>query len=372
MPRILAIDDKPDNLIALSAVLRNLLPGAKVMTELSGKRGIETALRERPDCILLDVRMPGMDGYEVCKILKDRSEPTRNIPVIMVTAIDTDSAHRIRGLEAGADAFLTKPFNEYELVAQVNVALRIKRAEDELRKEKERLQDAVIQRTSDLRHSYRHIRRILDGTINTISAMVEARDPFTAGHQRGVAELASAIADQMNHSVAIQERLIIAGLLHDTGKISVPSEILAKPGNLHPSEMAIVRTHAEAGAEILRRIPFDWPLVDIVRQHHERCDGSGYPDGLTSDRIRPESRILAVADVVEAMSSHRPYRPARGTELALDEIMQNSGKLYDKDVVDATVALFHEGRFEFGQRTFEEGYIQDIEAWSRSMGQLDS
>lgn len=188
----------------------------------------------------------------------------------------------------------------------------------------------------------------MKATIGALSGAVEARDAYTAGHQLRVANLAAAIAGEMGLSTDRIEAILIAGQLHDIGKISVPAEFLSKPSRLTKGEFEVVKGHVEAGYEILKDIQFPWPIADMVRQHHERLDGSGYPLGLKGDAILPEAKILAVADVVEAMGTHRPYRPSRGIEAALAEIVAGKGRLFDAAVVEACLRLFHEKGFKLG------------------------
>ena len=192
------------------------------------------------------------------------------------------------------------------------------------------------------------LRKALGGTIQVLVAAVETRDPYTAGHQQRVAHLARAIAQEMGLSLGQIEGIRMAGAIHDIGKIAVPAEILSKPGKITETEFGIIKTHPQVGYDILKGIEFPWPVAKIVLQHQERLDGSGYPAGLKGDEIILEARILAVADVVEAMASHRPYRPALGIDRALEEISKNRGILYDADVVDACVRLFREKGFKFG------------------------
>jgi PAS domain S-box-containing protein/putative nucleotidyltransferase with HDIG domain len=174
--------------------------------------------------------------------------------------------------------------------------------------------------------------------VQAMSSIAEARDPYTAGHQRGVSELAVAIAREMGFGEDVQEYIRVAGLLHDIGKIVIPGEILTKPGQLSKPEFEIIKGHVQAGYEILHKVDFPGNVAEIVCQHHERLDGSGYPRGLKAGEILIEAQILAVADVVEAMSSHRPYRPSRGLAKAIAEITENQGRLYNPDVVRACVA----------------------------------
>jgi PAS domain S-box-containing protein/putative nucleotidyltransferase with HDIG domain len=198
-----------------------------------------------------------------------------------------------------------------------------------------------------LQQSFQKMERTLEGTIQAIRTMVDTRDRYTAGHQLRVTELACAIAEAMGLSSQQVQAVHVAGLLHDVGKILLPTEILTKPGRLNDIEFAMIRTHPKAGYNILKSIEFPWPIAKTVLQHHERMDGSGYPERIRGEEILIEARILAVADVVEAMSSHRPYRPALGLDTALDEIVKNSGVLYDPRVVDACVRVFKENAFSF-------------------------
>jgi putative nucleotidyltransferase with HDIG domain len=180
----------------------------------------------------------------------------------------------------------------------------------------------------------------MDGIIHAMSLVVETRDPYTAGHQRRVADLAATIAKTMDLKEWTTRGIRVAGLLHDVGKLSVPAEILSKPGKLNQTEFDIIKSHSQISYNILELIEFPWPVKEAVLQHHERLDGSGYPDGVSGDDIILEARILGVADVVEAISSHRPYRPALGLEYAMKEITSKKGTLYDTKVVDACVKLF--------------------------------
>jgi PAS domain S-box-containing protein/putative nucleotidyltransferase with HDIG domain len=200
-----------------------------------------------------------------------------------------------------------------------------------------------------LEQSLEKLRRTMQGTIQAVTAIAEWRDLFTAGHQKRVAQLACAIAQEMDFPPEQIEVVRMAGLLHDIGKISVPHEILSKPGRLSDAEMGLIRVHSQVAYDILKTVAFPWPIADMVVQHHERIDGSGYPAGLHEDEILIEARILAVADVVEAMIAHRPYRKAPGLDKALQEISQNSGRLYDAEVVYACLRLFNEKGFAFEQ-----------------------
>lgn len=219
--------------------------------------------------------------------------------------------------------------NHKLIVTAVHDVTERKRTEEELREASEKLQ------------------RAMEGTIHAMAVTGEIRDPYTAGHQQRVAKLATAIAREMELTEEQVEGIRVAGTLHDIGKIYVPGEILSKPGQLRKNELNLIKDHAEVGYDLLKTIEFSWPVAQIVFQHHERVDGSGYPRGLSGDDILIEARIMGVADVIEAMASHRPYRPAFSVEKALLEIIQKKGVLYDPQVVDACFKLFNEKQFSF-------------------------
>ena len=191
---------------------------------------------------------------------------------------------------------------------------------------------------------------LTEASVDAIASAAEARDPYTAGHQRRVAELSVAIASELGLEQGDIAGIRIAAKIHDIGKLSMPSEILSKPGHLKPTEIALLKEHAQAGSEIVRGIDFPWPIADIILQHHERIDGSGYPLGLVGSEILLSAQIIAVADVVEAMSSDRPYRAGKGIDTALSELEQHRNTLFDAKIVDACLRVFREHRFSFAER----------------------
>ncbi|NLK19787.1 MAG: HD-GYP domain-containing protein, partial [Synergistaceae bacterium] len=205
----------------------------------------------------------------------------------------------------------------------------------------------IKEKERELTANMEKLNRAFSQTVEVLAQTVESRDPYTAGHQRRTALLSDAIAERMGLDDESRRGLYLAAAIHDVGKISVPAEILSKPGALQPVEMNLVKTHSEEGYIILKKADFPWRLAKIVRQHHERLDGSGYPLGLKGDEILPEAKILAVADVVEAMASHRPYRPSLGAEAALSFVEESSGNLFDPLVVKACRDVFKDG-FDFG------------------------
>jgi len=198
-----------------------------------------------------------------------------------------------------------------------------------------------------LKNSLTNLEKTIEGSINTISSIIEMRDPYTGGHQKHVARLCRAISMEMGFSSNQVQGIYYASLIHDIGKLAVPIEVLVKPGPISEIEMMLIKVYPQAGWEMLRKIEFPWPIAQIALQHHERMDGSGYPSGVTGDQILDESKIVAVADVVESMTFHRPYREALGIEMALQEIINNKGILYHADSVDACVKLFRENNFKF-------------------------
>lgn len=329
--RLLVVDDTPACLKLLTELLKE--EGYEVRSAINGELALHASASDPPDLFLLDIRMPDMDGYEVCRRLKVLPA-TRDVPVIFVSAA-SEIDDMVRGFAAGAVDFVTKPYQRDELLARVRTHLELNRL-------RFHLEERVRERTEDLRITQLKLRAALLDSITAVAAIIELRDPYTAGHQRRVAELATALARQLDLSEEQVECIQLASAVHDVGKILVPSEILVKPGRLSDLEYGLIKEHAQAGYDILKGIDFPWPIARIVQQHHERLDGSGYPQGLKGDAVLFEARVLAVADVVEAMQSHRPYRPGLGIEPALEEIARHRGQLYDPRVVDACLTLFGE------------------------------
>ena len=236
----------------------------------------------------------------------------------------------------------TDRFDSEEEILILEMANDLAYATMSLRNRTEKMQTA-----EELKKSLTQMRHILMQFVTSLGNTTDIRDPYTAGHQRKVALLAAAIAAEMGLSKDQIEGISVMGNLHDVGKIYVPIEILNRSGKLSEIEFALIKAHSQAGYDIVRDIEFPWPVAAVILQHHERMDGSGYPRGLTGEDILVEARILGVADVVEAMASHRPYRPALGIEIAMEEISQNSGILYDPAVVNACLKLLREKNFIF-------------------------
>jgi len=208
----------------------------------------------------------------------------------------------------------------------------MKEVELALKSHRDSLETIVRQRTKKLSEN-------IEGTIKTIAHIVDLRDPYTYGHQKRVADISVAIAKQMGLSENTIEGIYFAALIHDVGKIQVPAELLSKPSKLTKAEFNLIKTHPRVGYQLMKEVDFPWPIAELIYQHHEKMNGTGYPRKLSGDRILLGARIIGVADVLEAMSSHRPYRPALGLEKALEEINKNKGILFDTDVVDACMKV---------------------------------
>lgn len=241
-----------------------------------------------------------------------------------------------------AEKELINAYNSLELQVRMRTAELVTANRD--------LQDEISKRIrteQKLNKGLERLNKSLEKSILAIAAVTEIRDPFTAGHQKRVTKLACAIADEIGLSKGRHERLRLAAMVHDVGKVNIPTEILIKPDRLSEPEFNIIEAHPQIGHDILQGIEFSRPIANIVLQHHELLDGSGYPQGLAGNTIMLEARILAVADVVEAMTSKRPYRPAHAIEGALEEIVNKKGVLYDPVVVDACLRVFDEREFVF-------------------------
>lgn len=339
-PRILVVDDEE----SIRASLRIFLhaEGYDVTLAEDAEEALSLLDGGAFDVVVSDIIMPGLSGVDLLRIMQEKFP---NVLVLLITG-DPSVQTAVDAMRAGAADFLSKPISRLDLLKTVQQAVRMKSMRDrnqQLERQnqayQENLEGMVRERTAKLDMTVR-------GIIEAMSKLVEVRDPYTAGHERNVANLARSIALRMGESQYFVETVYFSGLVHDLGKISVPAEILSFPGKLTDEVMAIVRLHPETAYEILRKVDFPWPLADVVRQHHERLDGSGYPLGIKGDEILAEARILAVADVVESMASRRPYRAACGVDAALQEVQDFSGTHYDEQVVRACVGLFQEDGYK--------------------------
>ena len=375
--RILVVDDEP---AILSLYQETLQPQSKPnhfdVTLCSQAEEALDAFRtaveeEKPFAVtFLDLRMPpGPDGIWLAERIRALDPYTE---IVMVTGYSDTSTtpDKIASRVPPTDKllYLQKPFHNLE-IQHFAASLSTKwLAEIELRKTRDDLEGRIEQRTIELiklneqlkqdiarresaeaeaQSTLDKLRSAMGGVVQAMALTVERRDPYTAGHQRRVSDLARGVAAEMALSTHQIDGIRMAGLIHDLGKICVPAEILSKPGQLTEIEHTLIKDHPQVGYEILKEIEFPWPVALIVLQHHERINGSGYPAGLFGDDIIIEAKTLAVADVVEAMASHRPYRPTLGREMAIKEISLNRGVLYDADVVDACMKLLQEKDFQF-------------------------
>jgi response regulator RpfG family c-di-GMP phosphodiesterase len=324
---ILVVDD--DEAIRLMLQLGIKMAGFNCFAA-DGPGSALRLLAEHPvDVVVADIRMPEMSGIELCAIVKARYEAD---VIIMTGYVDDFNYEDI--IQQGASDFIQKPVRIAEFIA------RLKRVLGERASKQDR-----IKALHDLKLNLEKLRRAMEGIVLAMSVAVEMRDPYTAGHQQRVAELACTVAQAMGLSDDDVYGLRMASVIHDLGKITVPAGILAKPGRLSDLEYQLIQNHVQAGYDILKKIEFPWPLADIILQHHERLDGSGYPQGLKDGNILMQARILAAADVFETIASHRPYRASLGLQRAVDELREKSGTLYDPQVVSAFLRLVEEGRF---------------------------
>ncbi len=314
--KILVVDDDPAILDLLVRILQR--DNYIAITATNGLEALEAVAREAPDLILLDVTMPMLDGFAVCQRLKD-NEATALIPVTMLTGLD-DREHRQRGLEVGADDFLTKPFEQSLLRARIRSQLRIKRLTDQL----ERTEHVIFM----------------------LALAVEAKDAYTEGHLRRLSSYSEQLALAAGIPQEQHKAIRFGGLLHDIGKVSIDDAILGKPGPLTPEEYEQIKLHPEYGARIIHPMRFAAEVEPIIRHHHERWDGKGYPCGLHGEAIPIGARIVAVVDAYDAMMTDRPYRRALGLEETLRRMREGRGREWDPTLLDLFIELVEQHRLE--------------------------
>jgi putative two-component system response regulator len=286
-PRILVVDDHPSSRMTAVALLS--MEGYEVLEADCGTAALAAVSEGNPDLVLLDVMMPGMDGFEVCRQLK-QNEHTRLIPIVFVTALD-DRRARLKGIEAGGDDFLAKPFDQLELSARVKSLVRQKRLNE------------------DLDHA--------EQVLFSIARTVESRDPNTGDHCERLVEKGRAFGEFLGLARAAIRDLMWGGYLHDIGKVGIPDAVLLKPGRFDPEERQIMETHVLIGEKICQPLRTMQGVVPIIRHHHERWDGSGYPDGLTGDEIPYLAQVFQIIDIYDALTSERPYKKAFSTADAI-------------------------------------------------------
>jgi len=361
--KILFVDDEPHILNALNRLFMD--EPYEIMTFGSPLKALEKMGEEEVAVVVADHEMPEMKGTAFLEKVRDRWPNT--IRIILTGHANFENA--IAAINKGkVYRFISKPWdnnefkmtihnaiNHYELLLDNKDLFELTGKQNEkLVKLNQSLEAKVEERTKNLKRNdgklkktLEKLREALNATIQAIAMIVEARDAYTAGHQRRVAGLAGAIAVEMGLSKKQIEAIKMAGVIHDLGKIFIPAEILGKPNRLSEIEFSLIKTHPQAAYDILKDIELPCPVAQIILQHHERMDGSGYPERLLGEDILIEARIMSVADVVEAMASHRPYRAALGMEKALEEISRGRGILYDPGVADACLRLINEKGFKF-------------------------
>lgn len=339
MAKILLVDDERSIRKTLTLFLE--IENHKVESASNVEDALALLVNNTYDLIISDVIMSGKSGLDLLKSVRDTGLDT---PVIIMTGEPTVET-AVLGIQYQASDYLSKPVERHEFLRVIRRVLDVKQLVDDKKQleiENEQYQknlEALVEnRTAALIEASA-------GVVSLLAKVIEYRDPYTAGHQRRVGNLAAEIALNMNLSAKQIEDVRIIGYVHDVGKIVVPSEILSKPGRISDVEMALIKEHAQAGYEMLIEagLPKEYALA--VGQHHERYNGTGYPNKLSHKDVLLESKILVVADVVEAMISHRPYRPARTLETAMEEIEQNKGILYDPDVVNACIRLLKQKNY---------------------------
>jgi cyclic di-GMP phosphodiesterase len=311
--RVLVVDDNPLNVELAAEHLER--EGYEVDRALSGEEALAKIARNPFDCVLLDVMMPGLSGYEVCEQLK-RDEKTHLLPIVMVTALDKRE-DKIRGIAAGADDFINKPFDRAELLIRVKACIRAKRLTDDL--------------------------ETAESILVALGNAIDAKDAYTEGHAERVGHYAVAVGRKLGLSYEKLRRLRLGGVLHDIGKIGVPEAILNKPGPLTAEEFEIMKKHPLIGERICAPLKSLREMLPIIRSHHERPNGTGYPDGLSGEEIPVEARIVCLADVYDALATTRSYKRAFTRERCIEILRADTAKgLFDPDVVEAFAAYLAE------------------------------
>ncbi len=286
-PKVLVVDDHAASRMTAVALLS--MEGYEIIEAESGYAAVELVIQKQPDLILLDVMMPGMDGFEVCQLLK-QNEHTRLIPVIFITALN-DRRSRIQGIEVGGDDFISKPFDRLELAARVKSLVRQKRLNE------------------DLDHA--------EKVLFSIAQAIESRDPNTGDHCERLVKLGKAFGEHLNFSRTQIRDLMWGGYLHDIGKVGIPDAVLLKCGQLTREEWNIMKQHVVIGEKICQPLRSMQGVIPIIRHHHERWDGLGYPDGLIGDEIPYLAQVFQMVDIYDALTSERPYKKAFAPEIAL-------------------------------------------------------
>jgi len=351
MMRVLIIDDEKSIRNTLRIFLEK--EGYAVDTAETAMEALERIQTVEYDILISDIIMPKMSGVE---LLEKLQEYLVNVPILMMTGEPTVET-AIIALQQGAFDYLYKPISKEALLKAVRqativreLAVQNKVLEQEKIEYLKNLEETVSVRTLDLDKS-------MQSSIRIMTSLVDSRDPYTSSHQIRVGNLSAAISRKLGLSEFQITGNRVIGYLHDIGKLSLPSEILVKPSKLSHFEFEIIKTHSESGYSILKDLRLPWPVAEVVWQHHEKLDGSGYPQGLKGEEILFEARILTVADVVEAMASHRPYRASLGLTAALEEIQAKKGKLFEPAIVEACIELMTKDGYTFDSQYYESSFI---------------
>ncbi len=355
---IMIVDDTPANLRMLEEMLKG--QGYRVVAFPKGESAIKAAFRNPPDLILLDIRMPEMDGYEVCRQLKT-DERLRDIPVIFISAL-RETLDMVKAFDVGGVDYVAKPFRFEEVQARVETHLQIRRMQKELEKHNLNLQELV-------REQVREISEAQMAMIFALAKLAESRDDGTGKHLERVqtycAVLAKQVLEASPYELSVDsgfvENIFYASPLHDIGKVGIADSILLKPGKLTDEEFEIMKTHALIGARTLEAVREKYPNngfinmgIEIARSHNERWDGSGYPDGLSGEKIPLSARIMAIADVYDALRSERSYKPAYSHEESTEIIKKEAGTQFDPELIEIYKSL--EGKFaEIGESMTDPG-----------------
>jgi len=324
---LLLIDDNHDMLRLISLILSEEY---NILVATSAEEGLKIMREKKPDLVVSDVMMPGMDGYEFCRQVK-LDETLRHTPIMLVTAL-SESSKLVEGVDSGADDYLAKPFDPMVLKARISALLRMRRIEAEL---------ALINRNSKIRTGdlIERQQTLFSALIKSLVSTIDAKDEYTHDHSVKVTEYCIAMAESMGLTGTERKDIELAAILHDVGKIGVPESILLKKGKLTDEEFAQIKTHPAKGESIVNQVVELKNVALIVRAHHERYDGRGYPDGLAKQSIPLGARIMAVADSYDAMTSNRPYRNSLSHNTAVKEIVKNSGTQFDPEVVEHFLKL---------------------------------
>ena len=345
MTRVLIVDDEVSLRVTLCKFLGN--EGYDVSSASNTQEAFRVYETFHPDVVVTDIVMPNSNGIDLMAQLRHHS---KDIQIIIMTGEPTVET-AVKAVQIGASDYISKPIHKDDFLNIVRKAAEIKQLLDQKTELQNRnleyqrdLERMVEKRTYALQHS-------MESIILLLSQVVESRDPYTAGHQRRVGNLAAVIAQKMKLPAQKIEEIRTIGYIHDIGKISIPAEILSKPGKLSDLEMALLQNHSQSGYEMLKGVNLPEAFAEAIYQHHERCDGSGYPRKLKEKDILIEGHILMVADVVEAMMSHRPYRASLGKETALAEIVDKKGIVFRSDVVEACVKVFMDDDYEIDDLT---------------------